>query len=117
MCVQMADPDRQDLACLVAGQALDCRRRACRWRRIPGLREWEWGQPRRARDPVGFRVVQAVEDGQRLLPGGAGSTGVSGRLVRVAEVSQHLGPRRDGLGIAEQPDGLLVTGDGLGVMP
>src|SRR5262249_26794172 len=65
---------------------------------------------------LGVRMAQIFEESQGLLPGTAGGGTVAGRLMRVAEVNQRLGPV---VAIAQVPvdvDGLLIPGDGFGVI-
>jgi hypothetical protein len=67
-------------------------------------------------DLVGVGVVELLEDGQGLLPRGAGWVRVAGGVVGVTDVGEHLG---FGAAIAEFPtevEGVLVAGDGLRVV-
>src|SRR5215469_10609512 len=41
---------------------------------------------------LGVRMAQIFEESQGLLPGTAGGGTVAGRLMRVTEVNQYLGP-------------------------
>jgi hypothetical protein len=61
-------------------------------------------------------MAQIFEESQGPLPGTAGGGTVTGRLMRVAEVNQYLG---EVVAIAQVPvdvDGLLIPGDGFGVI-
>jgi hypothetical protein len=52
---------------------------------------------------IGSRVVEVVEDLDRLLPGAAGGVAVYGCLVSIAEVSKEIGA---GAQLPAPPDGM-----------
>jgi hypothetical protein len=65
---------------------------------------------------VGVGVVQVVEDGQGLLPCLTGCFGRAGRVVGVAEVGEGHGFPIPAAEVAVQVDGVVVAGNGLGVV-
>src|SRR3954454_3455972 len=67
-------------------------------------------------DGVGVGVVEIVEDCQGLLVGVAGGGGVAGGAVGVAELREGDRFLVAHAKVAEQGEGLLVAGDGLGVL-
>src|SRR2546421_4903531 len=67
-------------------------------------------------DLGGVGVVHFVEDGQGLLPGVAGGLRVAGGVVGVAEVGEGVGLVVAVAGVPDQSEGVLVAGDGLGVL-
>jgi hypothetical protein len=64
----------------------------------------------------GVRVAKFVEDGQGGLPGVAGAVLVAGGLVGVAEAGEGDGFFAALAEVSIQVDGVLVAGDGFGVV-
>jgi hypothetical protein len=62
---------------------------------------------------VSVGVVDVGEDGQGLLPGGAGRLVVAGGVVRVAEVGERVGFEGAVADVPVQGEGVLVAGEGL----
>lgn len=65
-------------------------------------------------DLAGIGVVQAVEDGQRLPPGVAGMVRLAGGEARVTKVGEGRGFVILVAELAEDTEGVLVAGRGLG---
>ena len=65
----------------------------------------------------GVGMVEVVEDGQGLLPGLAGGPGVAAGVVGVAEVGEGVSFVVAVAEVPDQSEGVLVAGDGLGVVP
>ena len=66
-------------------------------------------------DSGGVWVMEALEDGQRLLPGVAGRLVVSCGVLAVAEFGEGVGLVVAVAELAVQGQGLLVAGDGVRV--
>ena len=65
-------------------------------------------------DLIGVRVLQVLEDGQRLLPGRPGLGQLAGCVAGVTEAGERVGFVEAVAGFADHAEGALVAGGGFG---